>query len=140
MVKVRRFKKDYANYRAKEAFGLWPTVDADLWIHCASVGEVLAVRPLVSQWQEKYPSHRLLITTMTPTGAEQVAKTFPFAQHRYLPMDWRFSVKSALNDLSCKHLLVVETELWPNLLHQAKRRGLRVDVVHARLVERSFLR
>lgn len=140
LLKVRRFKKDYANYRAKEAFGLWPTVDADLWIHCASVGEVLAVRPLVSQWQEKYPSHRLLITTMTPTGAEQVAKTFPFAQHRYLPMDWRFSVKRALNALSCKHLLVVETELWPNLLQQAKRRGLRVDVVNARLSERSFLR
>lgn len=140
LLKIRRFKKDYANYRTKEAFGFWSPVEADLWVHCASVGEVLAVRPLVTQWQEKFPSHRLLITTMTPTGAEQVAKTFPFAEHRYLPMDWRSSVKRALKKLSCKHLLIVETELWPNLMQLAKQRGLRIDVLNARLSERSFRR
>jgi 3-deoxy-D-manno-octulosonic-acid transferase len=140
LLKIRQFKKNYTAYRAKEAFGFWPSVEADLWIHCASVGEVLAVRPLVLQWREKFPTRRLLMTTMTPTGAEQVAKAFPFAEHRYLPMDWRCSVKRALKQLTCKHLLVVETELWPNLLQQAKRQGLRVEVVNARLSERSFLR
>lgn len=138
--KIRRFKKTYRHYRAKEAFGFWPSVEADLWIHCASVGEVLAVRPLVLQWREKYPTQRLLITTMTPTGAEQVVKTFPFAEHRYLPMDWPSSVKRALKKLSCKHLLIIETELWPNLLQQAKKRGLRIEIVNARLSERSFKR
>ncbi|MDP5055989.1 MAG: 3-deoxy-D-manno-octulosonic acid transferase [Marinomonas hwangdonensis] len=128
------------HYRAKEALGVWPAVEADLWIHCASVGEVLAVRPLVLQWREKYPNHRLLMTTMTPTGAEQVAKAFPFAEHRYLPMDWRFSVKSALKKITCQHLLIVETELWPNLLQLAKRQGVRIEVVNARLSERSFQR
>ncbi len=140
LLKIRRFKKSYVDYRAKEALGMWPAVEADLWIHCASVGEVLAVRPLVLQWREKYPNHRLLMTTMTPTGAEQVAKAFPFAEHRYLPMDWRFSVKSALKKITCKHLLIVETELWPNLLQLAKRQGVRIDVVNARLSERSFQR
>lgn len=138
--KIRRFKKTYKHYRAKEAFGFWPSVEADLWIHCASVGEVLAVRPLVLQWREKYPKQKLLITTMTPTGAEQVVKAFPFAEHRYLPMDWRSSVKRALKKLTCKHLLIVETELWPNLLQLAKHKGLRVEVVNARLSDRSFLR
>jgi len=140
LVKVRRFKKDYAHYRAKEALGVWPSVKADLWIHCASVGEVLAVRPLVEQWRAKYPNRPLLITTMTPTGAEQVAKTFPFAEHRYLPMDWRCSVRRALKRLECRHLLIVETELWPNLLRQAKRKGIKVDIVNARMSERSFRR
>lgn len=140
LLKIRRFKKSYVHYRAKEALGVWPAVEADLWIHCASVGEVLAVRPLVLQWREKYPNHRLLMTTMTPTGAEQVAKAFPFAEHRYLPMDWRFSVKSALKKITCKHLLIVETELWPNLLQLAKRQGMRIEVVNARLSERSFQR
>lgn len=140
LLKIRRFKKSYVHYRAKEALGVWPGVEADLWIHCASVGEVLAVRPLVLQWREKYPNHRLLMTTMTPTGAEQVAKAFPFAEHRYLPMDWRFSVKSALKKITCKHLLIVETELWPNLLQLAKRQGMRIEVVNARLSERSFQR
>ena len=140
LLKIRRFKKSYVHYRAKEALGVWPAVEADLWIHCASVGEVLAVRPLVLQWREKYPDHRLLMTTMTPTGAEQVAKAFPFAEHRYLPMDWRFSVKSALKKITCQHLLIVETELWPNLLQLAKRQGVRIEVVNARLSERSFQR
>lgn len=140
LLKIRRFKKSYVHYRAKEALGVWPGVEADLWIHCASVGEVLAVRPLVLQWREKYPNHRLLMTTMTPTGAEQVAKAFPFAEHRYLPMDWRFSVKSALKKITCQHLLIVETELWPNLLQFAKRQGVRIEVVNARLSERSFQR
>ncbi|NVK73197.1 MAG: 3-deoxy-D-manno-octulosonic acid transferase [Oceanospirillaceae bacterium] len=140
LLKVRKFKKNYEHYRAKEALGFWPVVEADLWVHCASVGEVLAVRPLVTQWRAKYPSKRLLITTMTPTGAEQVQKAFPFAEHRYLPMDWRCSVKKAFKNLVCKRLVIVETELWPNLLQQAKRHGLRIDVVNARLSDRSFQR
>ncbi|REG86999.1 3-deoxy-D-manno-octulosonic acid transferase [Marinomonas pollencensis] len=138
LVKVRRFRKNYPAYRAREAFGFWQPVKAGLWLHCSSVGEVLAVRPLVAQWLEKYPDKPILITTMTPTGAEQVAATFPFAIHRYLPMDWRGAVKRALKQLECEHLLIVETELWPNLLQQAKRKGLRINIVNARLSERSF--
>ncbi|AWY01812.1 3-deoxy-D-manno-octulosonic acid transferase [Marinomonas primoryensis] len=140
LLKIRRFKKTYVHYRAQEALGFWPAVKADLWIHCASVGEVLAARPLVLQWREKFPARRLLITTMTPTGAEQVVKEFPFAEHRYLPMDWSSSVSRALKKLDCKHLLIVETELWPNLLKHAKQCGLRIDVVNARLSDRSFQR
>lgn len=140
LLKIRRFQKQHPHYRAKEALGFWPSITADLWIHCASVGEVLAVRPLVVQLRDKYPEYRLLITTMTPTGAEQVEKSFPFAEHRYLPMDWRFSVGWALKKLTCKHLLIIETELWPNLLSQAKKHNLRVDIVNARLSEASFLR
>ncbi|MCB5161935.1 3-deoxy-D-manno-octulosonic acid transferase [Marinomonas algarum] len=140
LTKVRRFQKNNSAYRAKEAMGYWPKVSADLWVHCASVGEVLAVRPLVEQWRRQHPSKRLLITTMTPTGAEQVTKSFPFAEHRYLPMDWRCAVKRVITQLDCRHLVIVETELWPNLLHLAKAHGFQVDVVNARLSERSFQR
>lgn len=139
-LKIRRFKRSYANYRAEEAYGHWGEVEADLWLHCASVGEVLAARPLVEQWREKYPDQRLLVTTMTPTGAEQVAKIFPFAQHKYLPMDWRRAVKKALSQLDCPRLLIIEMELWPNLIRYAKQKGLHVSIVNARMSERSFLR
>ncbi|MCV2401420.1 3-deoxy-D-manno-octulosonic acid transferase [Marinomonas sp. C2222] len=124
----------------KEAFGFWPEQQADIWIHCASVGEVLAVRPLLDEWRRKYPQHAVLITTMTPTGAEQATKLFPFADHKYLPLDYTLCLRIALKRLQCKHLLIVETELWPNLLKQAKLHGLRVDIINARLSERSFLR
>ena len=136
--KIIGFKRRYPNYRLAQAFGLGPKVEADLWIHCASVGEVLAVRPLVLAWQKKQPTGRLLITTVTPTGAEQVAKSFPLAQHKYLPVDWRFAVMLGLSRIQCPHLWIVETELWPNLLRQAKRQNLTVDVINARLSERSF--
>ncbi|MGO3345098.1 MAG: 3-deoxy-D-manno-octulosonic acid transferase [Marinomonas sp.] len=140
LLKIRRFIKKYPAYRAREALGFWQPVKADIWIHCSSVGEVLAVRPLVDQWVKTHSESQILITTMTPTGAEQVEKTFPFAIHRYLPMDWRCSVKRALRRIECGRLLIVETELWPNLLFEAKRKGLSIDVVNARLSERSFQR
>ncbi|MBR7888721.1 3-deoxy-D-manno-octulosonic acid transferase [Marinomonas sp. A79] len=140
LFKIRQFKKNYPMYRAREALGFWPKVEADLWIHCASVGEVLAVRPLIERWRQAYPTKRLLITTMTPTGAEQVAKSFPFAEHRFLPMDWRCAVRRVLKKLSCRHLMIVETELWPNLLQVAKQHKMQIDVVNARLSERSFQR
>ena len=136
--KVIGLKRRYPHYQLAQAFGLGAKVEADLWIHCASVGEVLAVRPLVLAWQKQQPTGRLLITTVTPTGAEQVAKSFPQAQHKYLPVDWRFSVMLGLSRIHCPHLWIVETELWPNLLRQAKRQGRKVDIINARLSERSF--
>lgn len=138
--KALKFKREYPQYRLKEAFGFWSKQKADIWIHCASVGEVLAVRPLLGEWRKQYPQHRVLITTMTPTGAEQVAKLFPFAVHKYLPLDYILCIRTALKRLQCKHLLIIETELWPNLLKQVKLHGLRVDIVNARLSERSLLR
>ncbi len=140
LIRMRLFKKSDRRYRVKEALGFWKSTKADLWIHCASVGEVLAVRSLVTQWQEKYPTKFLLITTMTPTGAQQVGKVFPLAQHRYLPMDWRYAVKLVFKRLDCKQLIIVEMELWPNLLIQAKKCGVAVSIINARMSERSFRR
>lgn len=138
LLKVWRFRKSYENYRSREVFGFGETIEADLWIHCASVGEVLALRPLVEKWHGKHPNNILLITTMTPTGATQVGKSFPFAIHRYLPMDLRCCVKRAFKRIKCSHLVIIEMELWPNFLQEAKAKGMTVDIVNARLSERSF--
>ncbi|GAB3480815.1 3-deoxy-D-manno-octulosonic acid transferase [Marinomonas epiphytica] len=140
LLKLRRFQRQYEGYRFSEALGAWSPLSVDLWVHCASVGEVLAARPLIHAWQESHPGASLLITTVTPTGAEQVAKAFPNANHKYLPVDLMWCVKRALKSLSCPQLWVVETELWPNLLSVAKRQGRRISVVNARLSERSFRR
>lgn len=139
--RIWRFHKRYNNYRTAEAFGNWGAVKADLWLHCASVGEVLAAKTLINQWLTKHPNKSLLITTVTPTGEEQIQKWFAGrVQHRYLPLDYSVCVKRALQYLSCSELAIVETELWPNLLSVAKTKGMRIQVINARLSERSAKR
>lgn len=139
--RIWRFHKRYSNYRVQEAFGNWGLVQADLWLHCASVGEVLAAKTLVNQWLEAHPDKQLLITTVTPTGEEQVQKWFAGrVQHRYLPLDHKVCVQRALKHLSCPQLAIIETELWPNLLTAVKAKGMTIQIVNARLSERSAKR
>lgn len=139
---LRLFKlgRGYSDYSVIKALGFNQTpVKADIWIHCASVGEVLAARPLVKSWRTRNPNAKILITTMTPTGAEQVAGSFGEAViHRYIPVDWHHSVKRFLKGVECPRLLIIETELWPNLLVQVKKKGMALYIVNARLSERSF--
>ena len=139
--RIKRFHKQYENYRIREALGHWGAVTADLWLHCASVGEVLAAKALINQWLEAHPQGRLLVTTMTPTGEAQVQKWFgERVQHRYLPLDHRACVKRAFADLNCPQLAIIETELWPHLLQQASARGMTIQIINARLSERSAKR
>ncbi|TBR43201.1 3-deoxy-D-manno-octulosonic acid transferase [Marinomonas agarivorans] len=128
------------NYRLKQAFGIHKTsLEVDIWLHCASVGEVMAVRGFLDAWQAKHPQQRVLITTMTPTGAAQVKKVFgKRVSHRYLPIDWQGSVRRFLKQLTAKKLLIVETELWPNLLVQAKQKQIDIYILNARMSARSF--
>lgn len=139
--RIWRFHKRYANYRVQEALGNWGAVQADLWLHCASVGEVLAAKPLIARWLEVNPGKQLLITTVTPTGEEQVQKWFADrVQHRYLPLDHKVCVQRALANLNCPQLAIIETELWPNLLQTAKAKGMIIQIINARLSERSAKR
>lgn len=131
----------HKNYRLLQAFGFQKRLlQVDLWIHCASVGEVISIAPFVEKWHQQCPDKKLLITTMTPTGAAQVKRTLmtQYVEHRYLPIDWAGSVKRFLNKLECPRLLIVETELWPNLLQKAKAKGIEIHVINARMSEESF--
>jgi 3-deoxy-D-manno-octulosonic-acid transferase len=109
-----------------------------LIIHCASVGEIMAASPLIKQLMIEYPSQKITITCNTPTGSEQIIKIFGEAvQHIYLPLDFYGSVKRFLNQLRPSGIIILETELWPNLMIQAKDRNIPVLVVNARLSEKS---
>jgi 3-deoxy-D-manno-octulosonic-acid transferase len=109
-----------------------------LWVHAVSVGEVVAARPLIEHLLASWPQHRVLVTTTTPTGAEQVQRLFS-AQvlHCYLPWDTPLAVRRFLRATRPRLLVLMETELWPNLLHQAAASGCRIALVNARLSERS---
>ncbi|WP_229680743.1 lipid IV(A) 3-deoxy-D-manno-octulosonic acid transferase [Marinobacterium zhoushanense] len=109
-----------------------------VWIHAVSVGETLAIAPLVQRLLETYPQRPILITTMTPTGAERVEALFgERVIHRYCPWDlpWFWSrFLQRTNPLLC---VIVETELWPNMLHVCARRHIPVLLANARMSARS---
>jgi len=113
-------------------------VDRVIWLHAASVGEVNAAVPLIEELREKYSGCPLLITTFTPTGAQRAREltrlTVPV---RYLPLDTGFAVRRFLNAVKPRALIVMETEIWPNLFRECTKRGVPVMLASARLSEKS---
>ncbi len=110
-----------------------------LVIHCASVGEIMAARPLINKLLSEIPNQTLTITCNTPSGSEQAAKLFGNSiQHIYLPLDFPGSVARFLKKLQPKALVILETELWPNLIIKSKQRQLPVLVINARLSAKSL--
>lgn len=115
--------------------------DRSIWIHAVSVGEVLAARPLVPALRERFPGHRLFLSTTTLTGNEVAKKSVRGLDGLFFaPFDFPHAVRRALEVVNPSLLVLVETELWPNLIHEASRRGARVALVNGRVSPRSFPR
>ncbi len=109
-----------------------------IWLHAVSVGETIAARELVAFLLRDYGDHRLVITTTTPTGSEQVQNLFGDAVfHVYAPWDIPCAVGRFLQRIQPKALIIMETELWPNMLHLATKHGVPVLLANARLSARS---
>ncbi len=108
-----------------------------IWIHAVSVGEVQASRPLIGRLQQFYPHHHILITTMTPTGAERVEQIKGNVHHRYVPYDTPGCIKRFLARVQPKMLIVMETEIWPNMLHYCKKQRIPTMLANARMSEKS---
>lgn len=128
----------------RERMGRYPTAlqspeHGAIWVHAVSVGETLAVAGLVRLLQRSYPERGIFLSHVTPAGREAGEKRLPAVSGRfYLPFDWAVCVRRALERVRPAVLLIVETELWPNLLREAERYGAKVVLVNARLSERSF--
>jgi 3-deoxy-D-manno-octulosonic-acid transferase len=115
--------------------------DRSIWIHAVSVGEVLAARPLVPALRERFPGHRVFLSTTTITGNAVAKKSVRGVDGLfYMPFDFPHPVRRALDVLNPSLLVLVETELWPNLIHEARRRGTRIALVNGRISTRSFPR
>lgn len=111
-----------------------------VWIHAVSVGEVLAISNLVKELEAANPGIAIYVSTTTLTGQQLARSRFGEQRCFFLPLDFPFCVQAYLNLLRPRLLVLAETELWPNLLHLAHRRGTRVAVVNARISDRSFPR
>ena len=128
--------------RISERFGFPSKVSPSrpLWVHAVSVGETVAIAPVLKKLMAKHPQLPILITTSTPTGADRVAKIFaefPQVWHQYCPYDQPAAVANFIGKQQPLGLLIVETELWPNMLAQCKRKQVPVVLANARMSEKS---
>ena len=126
-----------------ERFGLFATISPapTIWLHAVSVGETRAAQPLVAALRERYPQHRILFTHMTPTGRATSEALFGDRVERiYLPYDTPWATRRFLRHYRPQFGLIMETELWPNLIAACRNAGVPLYLVNARLSERSAKR
>ncbi|WP_109079098.1 lipid IV(A) 3-deoxy-D-manno-octulosonic acid transferase [Aggregatibacter kilianii] len=135
------------NYRKRlsERYGFYGELPAPkpngVLIHAASVGEVIAAVPLIKRIQQDYPHLAITVTTMTPTGSDRVKAVFgETVTHVYLPYDLPDAVARFIDFVQPRLTLVIETELWFNLIHQLAKRKVPFIIVNARLSARSAKR
>ncbi|MGE8100026.1 lipid IV(A) 3-deoxy-D-manno-octulosonic acid transferase [Pseudomonas fluorescens] len=111
-----------------------------IWVHAVSVGESIAAAPMIRGLLERYPQLPITVTCMTPTGSERIHAMFANEsriQHCYLPYDLPCAAARFLDRIQPKLAVIMETELWPNHIHQCAKRGIPVALANARLSERS---
>jgi 3-deoxy-D-manno-octulosonic-acid transferase len=128
----------------KHRLGNYPEFKHDgrkvIWLHCVSVGETNAARPLVDAIGSEFPEHLLVISTTTKTGQDLAKKIFADKADAifYFPFDWKFSVRRALANYRPSLVLLMETEIWPRFIREAKQSGAKIAIVNGRLSQRSF--
>jgi 3-deoxy-D-manno-octulosonic-acid transferase len=110
-----------------------------IWLHAVSVGEVLAAVPFARCLKQRFPAQRLVISTTTATGQALARERMSFADAVfYFPFDWNGPVRRAFRAVQPGVIVILETEIWPNLLRQARRTGVPVAIVNGRLSDGSF--
>ena len=127
--------------RIGERFGLGARIGSErgcVWIHAVSVGEVQAAAPIVKALKNRFPGETIVVTSTTPTGAARISKAFGGAVvHRYFPFDLPGAMARFLDRVEPRVAIIMETEIWPNLLAQCRVRGVPVVLANVRLSERS---
>ena len=116
-----------------------PDRSPSIWLHAVSVGEVMAARSILRDLRETYASHRLLVSTTTPTGQQVARQLGPDVDGVfYAPLDLPPFVRSALDRLAPELLVVVDTEVWPHWLRECRRRSVKTVVINGRISDRSY--
>ena len=133
---LRHVGERFGRYRVRAPLAV-------IWVHAVSVGETRAAEPLVRALLERWPEHSVLLTHMTPTGRDTARTLFkdePRVLRAYLPYDVGCFVHAFLRRFRPMFGVIMETELWPNLLAACRRRRIPVMLANARLSERSARR
>ncbi len=115
-----------------------PTPNARIWLHAVSVGEVNLLAPLVKLIECEQPSWQLYLTVGTVTGYELAQKKYPNITLSYAPLDFSWAIARAIERIKPNLVVLVELEVWPNLIAGVSHRGIPLAVINGRLSERSF--
>lgn len=139
---IRSYKAPQYRQRLVERYGFYGDItrpaSQGIIVHAASVGEVIAAIPLVKQIQQDYPDLAITFTTITPTGSERAKAAFGNSvNHLYLPFDLPDCVQRFINFVQPKACIVIETEIWPNLIRTLATQQIPFIIANARLSERS---
>ena len=115
--------------------------EPSIWVHAVSVGEVLAARPVIADLRKQYPALRMFLSTTTRTGQQLARQSVADVDGVfYLPFDWTFTVRRTIRRVRPKLFVMVESEIWPNLLRECRARGVKTVLVNGRISRRSFPR
>ncbi len=125
--------------RLSQRFGFgYPKVDGCIWIHAVSVGEVQAAAPLIRALTKRLPGEKLVITTVTPTGAARVGLLFgDTVEHCYIPFEFPTAIRSFFTSIRPRAAMIMETEIWPNLYRGCGTRKIPLILVSARISPKS---
>ncbi len=115
--------------------------DESIWVHAVSVGEVLSARPLISELRARYPKLRVFLSTTTLSGQQLARRSVSDVDAVfYFPFDWTFTARRTLNVVKPRLFVMIETEIWPNLLRECRRRHIKTAMVNGRISYRSYPR
>jgi 3-deoxy-D-manno-octulosonic-acid transferase len=125
--------------RLSQRFGFgFPKFERCIWVHAVSVGEVQAAVPLVKSLLQQFPDQKLVMTTVTPTGAARVAALFgDQVEHCYIPFEFPNAIRSFFNSIRPRAAMIMETEIWPNLYRGCGLRQIPLILVSARISPKS---
>ncbi|HEY0702358.1 MAG TPA: 3-deoxy-D-manno-octulosonic acid transferase [Candidatus Acidoferrales bacterium] len=148
---LRGWRRGESAQAFRERLGrLSPEIQADaakstaagpIWIHAVSVGEVLAAKPLIDGLKLRFPGRSIFVSTTTETGQRLARERLKNVDGIfYFPIDWVVPVRRSLRIIRPAAVIVMETEIWPNFLREAKREGVPVIFANARISEKSFAR
>ena len=126
--------------RLSQRFGFgFPKIDGCIWVHAVSVGEVQAAVPLINELLKRFPNQKLVVTTVTPTGAAHVAALFgDNVEHCYIPFEFPNAIRSFFSSIRPRAAMIMETEIWPNLYRGCGVRKIPLILVSARISPRSI--
>jgi len=126
--------------RLMQRFGFgFPKLQDSIWIHAVSVGEVQAAVPLIHVLMQRFPLQKIIVTTVTPTGASRVVELFGEAVvHCYMPFEFPNAIRSFFTSVKPRVAMIMETEIWPNLYRGCGVRSIPLILVSARISPKSI--